>query len=110
MGSNVAILLTLYLWPRRIFPTLPRARLTNFYRDASSALFQRVNQWLNLTSSRANAFRYGRKNTNPALTRIELTTSALAQVCRLPTIDHSGDEGTYCIVNIHRERARLYLL
>ena len=36
-----------------------------------------VKQWLNSTYSRSHAFRDGRsKNTNPALTRIELTTSA----------------------------------
>ena len=34
----------------------------------------------NFTYSRSHAFRYGGKNTNPALTRIELTTSALAGV------------------------------
>ena len=51
-----------------------------FYRDASSALLQLVNQWLNFTYSRSHAFRYERKNTNPALVRIELTTSALAGV------------------------------
>ena len=36
-----------------------------FYRDASSALLQLVNQWLNFTYSRSHAFRYERKNTNP---------------------------------------------
>ena len=51
-----------------------------FYRDASSALLQLVNQWLNFTYSRSHAFRYERKNTNPTLVRIELTTSALAGV------------------------------
>ncbi|CAN0300865.1 unnamed protein product, partial [Ascophyllum nodosum] len=30
------------LWPLRIFPSLPGSRLTNFYRDASSALLQLV--------------------------------------------------------------------
>ena len=35
-----------------------------FYRDASSALLQLVNQWLNFTYSRSHALRYGRKNTN----------------------------------------------
>ena len=53
---------------------------TFFYRDASSALLQLVNQWLNFTYSRSHAFRYERKNTNPTLVRIELTTSALAVV------------------------------
>ena len=36
-----------------------------FYRDASSALLQLVNQWLNFTYSRSHAFRYERNNTNP---------------------------------------------
>ena len=35
------------LWSQRIFPSLPGSRLTIFYRDASSALLQLVNQWLN---------------------------------------------------------------
>ena len=51
-----------------------------FYRDASSALLQLVNQWLNFTYSRSHAFRYERKDTNPTLVRIELTTSVLADV------------------------------
>ena len=50
------------------------------YRDASSAVLQLVNQWLNFTYSRSHAFGYERKNTNPTLVRIELTTSALAGV------------------------------
>ena len=67
---------------QRIFPSLPGSRLTTltFYRDASSALLQLVNQWLNFTYSRSHAFRYERKNTNPTLVRIELTTSVLADV------------------------------
>ena len=51
-----------------------------FYRDASSALLQLVNQWLDFTYSRSHTFRYERKNTNPTLVRIELTTSVLADV------------------------------
>ena len=52
-----------------------------FYRDASSALLQLVNQWLNFTNySRSHAFRYERNNTNPTLVRIELTTSVLVDV------------------------------
>ena len=66
------------LWSQRIFPSLPGSRLTIFYRDASPALLQLVNQWLNFTYSRSHAFRYERKNTNPTLVRIELTTSVLA--------------------------------
>ena len=68
------------LWSQRIFPSLPGSRLTIFYRDASSALLQLVNQRLNFTYSRSHAFRYERKNTNPTLVRIELTTSVLADV------------------------------
>ena len=52
------------LWSLRIFPSLPGSRLTIFYRDASSAILQLVNQWLNFTYSGSHAFRYGRKNTN----------------------------------------------
>ena len=58
----------------------PVHALRFFYRDASSALLQLVNQWLNFTYSRSHAFRYERKNTNPTLVRIELTTSVLADV------------------------------
>ena len=61
-------------------PISPCSRLTIFYRDASSALLQLVTQWLNFTYSRSHAFRYERKNTNPTLVRIGLTTSALAGV------------------------------
>ena len=69
------------LWSQWIFPSLPGSRLTIFYRDASSALLQLVNQWLNFTYSRSHAFRYERNITNnPTLVRIELTTSALASV------------------------------
>ena len=58
----------------------PVHALQFFYRDASSALLQLVNQWLNFTYSRSHAFRYERKKTNPTLVRIELTTSVLANV------------------------------
>ena len=58
----------------------PVHALQFFYRDASSALLQLVNQWLNFTYSRSHAFRYESKNTNPTLVRIELTTSVLADV------------------------------
>ena len=58
----------------------PVHALQFFYRDASSALLQLVNQWLNFTYSRSHAFRYERKDTNLTLVRIELTTSVLADV------------------------------
>ena len=54
------------LWSLRIFPFLPGSRLTDFYRDTSSALLQLVNQWLTFTFSRTNTFRYGRHNKNYA--------------------------------------------
>ena len=54
------------LWSRRILSSLPGARLTIFYRDASSELLQLVNQRLNFTYSRSHAFRYGRQNRSSA--------------------------------------------
>ena len=63
-----------------------------FYRHTSSALLQLVNQWLKFTYSRSHAFRYERKNINPTLVRIELTTSALAGVQVTYYLDHSGDD------------------
>ena len=88
-----ATLSSCLLWSLRFFPSLPSSRLTNFYRDASSALLQIVNQWVGVTYPRSHAFRYGRQTTNSALTRIELTTSALAGVRGyLLLIDHSGNE------------------
>ena len=61
-------------------PISPRFTSYNFYRDASSALLQLVNQWLNFIYLRSHAFRYERNNTNPTLVRIKLATSALADV------------------------------
>ena len=46
---------------QRSFPSLPGARLMNYYHEASSALLQLINQWLNFTYSRSDAFRYGSK-------------------------------------------------
>ena len=59
-----------------------------FYRDASSALLQLVNQWLNFTYSRSHAFRYERKNTNPKNRTHDFRTSR----CAAYLLDHSGDE------------------
>ena len=47
-------------------------RVKQFYNSSTNLL--------NFTYSRSHAFRYGRKNTNPTLVKIELTTSALAGV------------------------------
>ena len=52
------------LWSGGIFPSLPGSRPMNFYRDASSALLELVNQWLSFIYSCSRAFRHGKKNTN----------------------------------------------
>ena len=74
------LIVTILLVITKDLPISPRFTRYNFYRDAGSALLQLVNQWLNFTYSRSHDFRYGRKNTNPTLVRIELTTSALASL------------------------------
>ena len=73
-------------------PISPRFTPYNFLsRCKFSTLTELVNQWLNFTYSRSHAFRYERKNTNPTLVRIELVTSALADVqVTYYEIDHSG--------------------
>ena len=71
------VTLPMCLRTRRIFPSFPRSRLMNVYRDASAALLQVVNQWLKFTRSPSHNFRYGHQNENPFLRRSELTTSAL---------------------------------
>ena len=78
----------------RIFPSLPGSRLTNFHRDASSALLQLVIQWLNFTYSRFHAFRYTKERKQILVTRIELTTSAppVLSTCPLHTISGCGKE------------------
>ena len=69
------------------FPSLPGSRLTIFYRDASSALLQLVNQWLNLLPHVLMPSVTEERTQILLLTRIELTTSALAgaQVTYLTT-------------------------
>ena len=63
-------------------PISPRFTPYKFYRDASSASNFTTRQAMVdfYLLSRSHAFRCGRKNTNPTLVRIELTTSALAGV------------------------------
>ena len=70
------------LWSQRIFPSLPSSRLTFFFiaMQVQHSYNSSTNVWLNFTYSRSHAFRYERKNTNPTLVRIELTTSVLADV------------------------------
>ena len=47
---------TFCLWSLRIFPSLLGSRLANFYRDASSALLQLVNQWLYRSLNRTECY------------------------------------------------------
>ena len=60
MGLNVAILPVV----TRDLPNSPRFTPYDFYRDASSALLQLVNQSFNFTYSRSHAFRYEKNPTN----------------------------------------------
>ena len=61
-------------------PISPRYTPYDFLSRCKFGILELVNQWLDFTYSRSHAFRYGRKNTNPTLVGIELTTSALAGV------------------------------
>ena len=59
-------------------PISPRFTPYNFFIAMQvQHSYKLVNQWLNSTYSSSHAFRYERKNTNPTLVRIELTTSVL---------------------------------
>ena len=69
----------------------PVHALQIFYCDASSALLQLVNQWLNFTYSRSHAFRYERKNTNPTFGK-NRTHDFRTSRCAAYLLDHSGDE------------------
>ena len=78
------------LWSQRIFPSLPGSCLTIFLsRCKFSTLTSRqpMIEFYLLTFPRFPL----RKNTNPTLVRIELTTSVLA-ACAAYLLDHSGDE------------------
>ena len=68
----------------------PVHALQFFYRDASSALLQLVNQWLNFTYSRSHAFRYERKNTNPTFGK-NRTHDFRTSRCAAYLLDYSGD-------------------
>ena len=82
------------LWSQRIFPSLPGSRLTTFYRDASSALLQLVNQWLNFTSSRSHAFRCFplRKKEHKSYFGKNRTHDFHTSRCAGYLLDKSGDE------------------
>ena len=73
-------------------PISPRFTPYDFYRDASSALLQLVNQWLNFTYSRSHAFRYERKNTKSYFGKNQ-THDFRTSRCAGYLLDHSGDEG-----------------
>ena len=65
----------------RIFSSLPRFTPYDFLsRCKFSTLTTLINQWLDFVYSRSHAFRYRKKEQKSCLTRIELTTSALAGV------------------------------
>ena len=72
----------------------PVHALQFFYRDASSALLQFVNQWLNFTYSRSHAFRYERKNTKSYFGK-NRTHDFRTSRCAAYLLDHSGDDCQY---------------
>ena len=73
------------------FPISPRSRLTNFYRDASSAILQLVNQWLIFTYSRSHAFRYGRRKNTKSYFGKNRTHDFRTSRCAGYLLDHSGE-------------------
>ena len=90
------------LWSIRIFTSLPGSRLTLFYRDASSALLQLVNQWLNFTYSRP---RFPlRKKEHKSYFGKNRTHDFRTSTCAGYPLDHSGGECTttpLCIIRYH---------
>ena len=80
-------------WSLRIFPSLPGSRLTNFYRDASSALLQLVTQWLHfylftfprfpLRKKEHKSYQYGKNRSH------DFCTSK----CAGYLLEHSVEEG-----------------
>ena len=93
--SRWASTLPSFLWLVRIFSSLPGSRLTNFYRDASSALTTRqpmVELYL-LTFSRYPLRKKEHKNRTHGF-RISRCAGYL--------LDHSGDEGIISSGILHR--------
>ena len=89
MGLNITILPV----GTKDLPISPRfTRLPFFYRDASSALLQLVNQWLNFSYSRSHAFRYGRKNKNSGDDKNRTHDFRTTSRCAGYLLDHSGDD------------------
>ena len=79
------------LWSQRIFPSLPGSRLTIFYRDASSALLQLVNQWLNFYLLTFPRFPL-RKKEHKSYFGKNRTHDFRTSRCAAYLLDHSGDE------------------
>ena len=79
------------LWSLRIFPSLPGLRLTVFYRDASSALLQLVNQWLNFTLLTFPRFLLRKKEPKSYFGK-NRTHDFLSSRCAGYLLDHSGDD------------------
>ena len=61
-------------------PISPRFTPYNFLSRCKFSTLTTRQPMVEFTYSRSHAFRYERKNTNPTLVRIELTTSILADV------------------------------
>ena len=94
----VFFVISLTVWPMGLISPRFSPNVANFYRDASSALLQLTRQPIIMVESYLltfSRFPLPKTKKNPALTRIELTTSALedVQVIYYNIIDHSGDEG-----------------
>ena len=72
------IIITILPVATKDLPISPRFTPYVFLSRCKFSTLTTRNQWLNFTYySRSHAFRYERKNTNPTLVRIELTTCAL---------------------------------
>ena len=82
------------LWSPRIFPSLPGSCLTIFYRDASSALLQLVNQWLNFNLLTFSRFPL-RKKKNKSYFGKNRTHNFRTSRCAGYLLDRWGDEGNY---------------
>ena len=81
------------LWSLRIFPSLPGSRLTIFFRDASLALLQLVNQWLNFTYQVLTFPRFPlRKKEHKSYFGMNRTHDFRTSKCAVYLLDHSGDE------------------
>ena len=76
------LIITILPVVKKDLPISPRFTPYNFFiaMQVQHSYTYLVNQCLNFTYARSHAFRYERKNTNPTLVRIELTTSVLADV------------------------------